>query len=113
MVVEPDVATPPAGETGGGEVSGGGTGEPDGSTGPAAGQPGAGPTTDPAMKPSATTTKTTKTTVTKTTASTSSKPKATTATAATLPKTADNNWIAASVALFLLGTVLLVIACRC
>lgn len=65
------------------------------------------------MKPSATTTKTTKTTVTKTTASTSSKPKATTATAATLPKTADNNWIAASVALFLLGTVLLVIACRC
>lgn len=112
-VVEPDVATPPAGETGGGEVSGGGTGEPDSSTGPAAGQPGAGPTTDPAMKPSATTTKTTKTTVTKTTASTSSKPKATTATAATLPKTADNNWIAASVALFLLETVLLVIACRC
>ena len=113
VVVEPDVATPPAGETDGSDVPGSGTGEPDGSTGPAAGQPGAGPTTDPAMKPSATTTKTTKTTVTKTTASTSSKPKATTATAATLPKTADNNWIAASVALFLLGTVLLVIACRC
>ena len=112
-VVEPDVATPPAGETGGGEVSGGGTGEPDGSTGPAAGQPGAGPTTDPAMKPSATTTKTTKTTVTKTTASTSSKPKATTATAATLPKTADNNWIAASLSLFLLGLALFGAAYRC
>lgn len=112
-VVEPDVATPPAGETNGCEVSGDGTGEPDGGADPAAGQPGAGPTTDPAVKPSATTTKTTKTTVTKTTASTSSKPKATTATAATLPKTADNNWIAASVALFLLGTVLLGIACRC
>ena len=113
VVIEPDVATPPAGETDSRDVPGGGTGEPDGGAGPAAGQPGAGPTTDPAMKPSATTTKTTKTTVTKTTASTSSKPKATTATAATLPKTADNNWIAASVALFLLGTVLLVIACRC
>lgn len=113
VVVEPDVATPPAGETDGVDVPGGGAGKPDGGAGPAAEQPGAGPTTDPAMKPSATTTKTTKTTVTKTTASTSSKPKATTATAATLPKTADNNWIAASVALFLLGTVLLVIACRC
>lgn len=113
VVVEPDVATPPAGEADRGEVSGGGTGEPDGSTGPAAGQPGAGPTTDPAMKPSATTTKTTKTTVTKTTASTSSKPKATTATAATLPKTADNNWIAASLTLFILGTALLAAAYRC
>lgn len=113
VVIEPDVTTPPAGETDGRDVSGGGTGEPDGSTGPAAGQPGAGPTTDPAVKPSATTTKTTKTTVTKTTASTSSKPKATTATTAVLPKTGDNNWIAASVALFLLGTVLLGIAHRC
>ncbi|MBS5395935.1 MAG: hypothetical protein KHX66_01820 [Collinsella sp.] len=113
VVIEPDVTTPPAGETDGRDVSGGGTGEPDGNTGPAAGQPGAGPTTDPAVKPSATTTKTTKTTVTKTTASTSSKPKATTATTAVLPKTGDNNWIAASVALFLLGTVLLGIAHRC
>ena len=113
VVVEPDVATPPAGETDGGDVPGGGAGKPYGGAGPAAEQPSTGSATDPAVKPSATTTKTTKTTVTKTTASTSSKPKATTATAATLPKTADNNWIAASVALFLLGTVLLVIACRC
>lgn len=116
VVVEPDVATPPAGETGGGEVSGGGTGEPDGGAGPAAGQPGAEQTTDPAVKPPATTPKTnitTKTTVTKTTVSTSSKPKATSVTAAALPKTGDNCWIAASVALFLLGTVLLAAAYRC
>ena len=68
------------------------------------------------MKPAATSPKTnitTKTTVTKTTVSTSSKPKAATAATALLPKTTDNNWIAASVALFLLGTVLLGIACRC
>lgn len=116
VVVEPDVATPPAGETDGCEVSGDGTGEPDGGAGPAAGKPGSGSTTDPALKPAATTPKTiitTKTTVTKTTVSTSSKPKATSATAATLPKTADNNWIAASVALFLLGTALLAAAYRC
>lgn len=116
VVVEPDVATPPAGETGGGEVSGGGTGEPDGGAGPAAGQPGAEQTTDPAVKPPATTPKTnitTKTTVTKTTVPTPSKPKATSATAATLPKTGDSNWIAASVTLFLLGTALLAAAYRC
>lgn len=116
VVVEPDVATPPAGETGGGEVSGGGTGEPDGGAGPAAGQPGAEQTTDPAVKPPATTPKTnitTKTTVTKTTVPTPSKPKATSATAATLPKTGDSNWIAASVTLFLLGTALLAAAFRC
>lgn len=116
MVIEPDVATPPAGETDGGEVPGGEAGEPDGGAGPAAGQPGAEPTTDPAVKPAATSPKTnitTKTTVTKTRVSTSSKPKATSATAATLPRTGDNNWIAASVALFLLGTTLLATACRC
>lgn len=116
VVIEPDAATPPAGETDGGEVPGGEAGEPDGGAGPAAGQPGAEPTTDPAVKPAATSPKTnitTKTTVTKTRVSTSSKPKATSATAATLPRTGDNNWIAASVALFLLGTTLLATACRC
>lgn len=116
VVIEPDVATPPAGETDGGEVPGGEAGESDGGAGPAAGQPGAEPTTDPAVKPAATSPKTnitTKTTVTKTRVSTSSKPKATSATAATLPRTGDNNWIAASVALFLLGTTLLATACRC
>lgn len=116
VVIEPDVATPPAGETDRGEVPGCGEGEPDGSAGPAAGQPGAEPTTDPAVKPPVTTpktNKTTKTTVTKTTAPTPSSPKATSATAATLPKTGDSNWIAASVTLFLLGTALLAAAFRC
>lgn len=114
VVVEPDVAMPPAGETGGEGVPCGGTGETVGD--PAAGQPGAEPATDPTVKPAAAMPKTnitTKTTVSKTTVPTSSKPKAATAATALLPKTTDNNWIAASVALFLLGTVLLGIACRC
>lgn len=51
--------------------------------------------------------------MTKTTLPASSKPRATTATAETLPKTADNNWIAASLMLFLLGTALLAAAYRC
>ena len=88
VVVEPDVATPPAGETDGRDVPGCEAGEPDGSAGPAAEQPGTGPTTDPAVKPAATSPKTnitTKTTVTKTTVPTPSKPKATSATAAALP----------------------------
>ena len=81
-----------------------GTGEPTGGADPAAGQPGAVPATDPAMKPAATSPKTTvsKTTVTKTT-----KPKSTMATTSALPKTGDSHWIAASLTLFLLGTVLL------
>lgn len=116
VVVEPDVATPPAGETDGRDVSGGGTGEPDSGAGSAVGQPGTGPTTDSAVKPAATSPKTnitTKTTVTKTTVTASSKPKTAAATAATLPKTADNNWIAASLTLFILGTALLAAAYRC
>ena len=62
------------------------------------------------MKPVATSTKTTatKTTVTKTT-----KSKSTMATTSALPKTGDNHWIAASLTLFLLGTVLLSTAYRC
>ena len=116
VVIEPDVTTPPAGETDGGEVPGSGTGEPDGGAGPAAEQPGTEPTTVPAMKPAATSPKTnitTKTRVTKTTVTASSKPKTAAATAATLPKTADNNWIAASLTLFILGTALLAAAYRC
>ncbi|RHC96762.1 LPXTG cell wall anchor domain-containing protein [Collinsella sp. AM33-4BH] len=64
------------------------------------------------MRPAATTTKTT-TTVTKTTVVKVLKPKAATVTTAALPKTGDNNWVVASVALFLLGTVLLASAYRC
>ena len=112
VVIEPDVATPPAGETGGVDVPGDSADKSPADTNPAAEKPTTGPTANPTVKPAAGTTKTT-TTVTKTTVSTSSRPKTTTATTAVLPKTGDNNWIAASVALFLLGTVLLGIAHRC
>ena len=111
VVVEPEGATTPTGETDRGEVPGGGTGEPTGGTDSAAGQPGAGSSTGPTVKPATATTKTTRT-VTKTTASTSSKPKTLTATTAVLPKTSDNNWIAASLTLFQLGTALLAVAYR-
>lgn len=116
VVIEPEGATPPAGETNGRDVPGCGTGEPAGGVGPATEQPGTEPTADPAVKPAAMSPKTattSKTTVTKTTASTSTKPKATTAVAATLPKTGDSSWLAASSALFLLGTALLAAAYRC
>lgn len=112
VVVEPDVATPPAGETDGDDVLGDSAGKSPADANPAAGQPSTGPTANPSLKPAATTTKTT-TTATKTTVSTPSKSKSTTMTVAMLPKTADTNWIAASVALFLLGTALLAAACRC
>ncbi len=114
VVVVPDVATPPAGETDGRDVPGGSVDRSPTDANPAAGGPTTGPTANPTMKPAATTTKTA-TTVTKTTVSTSYKPKTATATATTalLPKTGDNNWVAASVTLFLLGTMLLAAACRC
>lgn len=116
VVIEPDVATPPAGETDRGDVTGDSADKSPADANPAAGEPTTEPTANPAAKPAAATPKTnitTKTTVTKTTVSTSSKPKATSVTAAALPKTGDNCWIAASVALFLLGTVLLAAAYRC
>lgn len=112
VVIEPDGATVPAGETvtPGGEVPRDGTGEPNGGADPATGQPSAGPATDPAVKPAATSPKTTatKTAVTKTT-----KPKSTMATTSALPKTGDSYWIAASLTLFLLGTVLMSAAYHC
>lgn len=112
VVVEPDVATPPAGETDRRDVSGDSADKSPAHANPAAEEPTTGPTANPAMKPAAATTKTT-TTITKTTVSTPSKSKSATATTVVLPKTGDTNWIAASVALFLLGTVLLGIAHRC
>ena len=112
VVIEPDVATPPAGETDRGEVPGDGTDKSPADANPAAGEPTTGPTANPSLKPAATPAKTT-TTATKTTVPTSSRPKTATATTAALPKTGDSNWIAASVALFLLGTVLLAAAYRC
>ena len=62
------------------------------------------------MKPEATSLKTT---VTKTTVTKTTKPKSTMATTPALPKTGDSYWIAASLTLFLLGTVLLSAAYRC
>lgn len=112
VVIEPDDAVGPAGETvtPGGELPGDGTGEPIGGADPAAGQPGAGSATDPAVKPAATSLKTT---VTKTAVTKTTKPKSTMATIPALPKTGDSHWIAASLTLFLLGTVLLSAAFRC
>lgn len=112
VVVEPDVATPPAGETDGRDVPGDSVDKSSTDANPAAGEPTTGPTANPTLKPAAAKNKTT-TTVTKTTVSTSSRPKTATATTAALPKTGDSNWIAASMTLFLLGTVLLATACRC
>ena len=112
VVVEPDVATPPAGETDGGEVPGDNTDKSPADASPAAGDPTTGPTANPELKPAATTTKTT-TTVAKTTAAKVPKPKAATATTATLPKTGDTNWIAASLTLLLLGLGLLGAVYRC
>ena len=112
VVVEPDVATPPAGETDGGEVPGNSAEKSPTDASPAAGEPTAGPTANPSLKPAATTTKTT-TTVTKATVSTPSKPKPATATTSALPKTVDNNCVVASMVLFLLGTVFLAVAYRC
>ena len=115
VIVEPVGATVPAGETDPRDVPDD-AGKPATGADPAAGQTGAGSSTDPVLKPAAATPKTTttsKTTVTKTTISTSSKPKTTSTTAATLPKTGDNCWIAASMALLLLGITLLGAAHRC
>lgn len=112
VVIEPDVATPPAGENDGDDVSDDGADKSPTDANPAAGELTTGPTANPALKPAATTTKTT-TTVTKTTIAKTTKPKPATATTSSLPKTGDSNWIAASVMLFLLGTVLLAAACRC
>lgn len=110
VVIEPEGATAPSGETDARDVPGNGTGETTGGADPAAGQPGAGPATDPAVKPAATSLKTT---VTKTTFIKTTKPKSTMATTLALPKTGDNYWIAASLTLFMLGTVLLSAAYRC
>ncbi|CUN99465.1 hypothetical protein [Collinsella aerofaciens] len=112
VVVEPDVATPPAGETDRGEVTGDSAGKSPADANPAAGEPTTGPTANPALKPATATTKIT-TTVTKTTVAKTAKPKPATATTSSLPKTGDSNWIAAPFTFFLLGTTLLAAAYRC
>lgn len=112
VVIEPDHATPPAGETDGVIVPGDSVDKSPTDASPAAGEPTTGPTANPTLKPAAATSKTTAT-ATKTTVAKVPKPKAATATTATLHKTGDSNWIAAFVTLFLLGTVFLAAACRC
>ena len=112
VVVEPEGATAPAGETDGVVMPGDSAGKSPTDASPAAEEPTTGPTANPSLKPAAATTKTT-TTVTKTTVAKTTKPKTATKTTATLPKTGENCWIAASAALFLLGTVLLVAVRRC
>ena len=111
VVIEPDVATPPVGETDGVVVPDDSVDKSPIDANPAAGEPTTGPKANPSLKPAAATTKTT-TTVTKTTAAKTSKPKTATATTAALPKTSDNDWVAASFTLLLLGTALLAAAYR-
>lgn len=112
VVVEPDVATPPAGETDGVDVPGDSADKSPANANPATGEPTTGPTINPVLKPAVATTMTI-TKVTNTTVSTSSKPKPATATTSALPKTVDNNCVVASMVLFLLGTVFLAVAYRC
>ncbi len=112
VVVEPDAATPPTGETDGRDVPGDSADKSPTDANPAAGEPTTGPTANPALKPAAATAKTT-TTVTKTTVAKTAKPKTATVASTSLPKTSDTNWVVASVALFLLGTVLMAVAYRC
>lgn len=109
VVVEPQGTKTSAGETDSRDVPDD-AGKP--ATGdPAAGQTGAGSSTDPVLKPATATTTTT--TVTKTTATKTAKPKTATVASTSLPKTSDNNWIAASMTLYLLGTALLAAVYRC
>ena len=105
VTIEPVDTTASAGETGGPDVPGDGPSAP--GTVPAAGEPAADPSTKPGLKPAAATKTVTTTTVTNTTAAKTSSPKTATATSSSLPKTSDTNWIAVSLALFLLGTAFL------
>lgn len=111
VTIEPVDVTASAGETGGPDVPGDGPSAPD--TDPATGEPAADPSTNPTLKPAAATKTVTTTTVTNNTAAKTSRPKAATATSSSLPKTSDNNWIAVSGLLFVLGTAVLKAARRC
>lgn len=112
VVIEPEGATAPAGEsdTPSGEVSGG---EPAADVDPAIGGAAAEQATHPTVKPAVATKTTTTTAVTKTKVAKASNPRSATATSSSLPKTADSYWAAVSAMLFLLGTALLAVARRC
>lgn len=111
VTIEPVDTTAPAGETAGPDVPGDGPSAP--GTDPANGKPSADPSTNPTQKPASATKTVTTTTVANTAAAKASKPKAATATTASLPKTGDNCWIAASLTLLFLGIALLCAAIRC
>ena len=111
VVIEPESAAIPAGETDGRDVPGDGPSAP--GTDPAAGEPAEDPSKNLTLKPAVATKTVTTTTVTNTTAAKAFRPKAASATTASLPKAGDNCWIAASLTLFLLGIALLCAAIRC
>ena len=111
VTIEPVDAAASAGETGGPVVPGDGPSAP--GTDPATGEPAADPPTNPTPKPAAATKTVTTAAVTNTTAAKGSRPKTATATSSSLPKTSDNNWIAVSGLLFVLGTAVLKAARRC
>ena len=111
VVIEPEGATPPAGETDVRDVPSDGAGGSSFDADPAVGGPITGPMENPTLKPAAATTTTT--TVTKASVTKTTKPKTATTTTASFPMTGDNCWIVASVTLFLLGTVFLAVAYRC
>lgn len=111
VTIEPVDTTASAGETGGPDVPGDGPSAP--GTDPATVEPAADPSTNPTLKPASATKTVTTTTATNTTATKASRPKVATATSSSLPKTSDNNWIAVSGLLFVLGTAVLKAARRC
>lgn len=111
VTIEPVDVTASAGETGGPDVPGDGPSVP--GTDPAIGEPAADPSTNPTLRPTAATKTLTTTTMTNSTAAKGSRPKTATATSSSLPKTSDNNWIAVSGLLFVLGTAVLKAARRC
>ena len=111
VTIEPEGAAGPAGESDAHDVPGVGPSAP--GTDPAAGEPVTDPSTNPTLKPAAATKTLTTTTMTNSTAAKGSRPKTATATSSSLPKTSDNNWIAVSGLLFVLGTAVLKAACRC
>ena len=112
VVVEPDVATPPAGENDGSDVPGDSAGQVSRRCYPRCRRAHHRAHGKSSLKPAAATTKTT-TTVTKTTAAKVPKPKGCHRDNGGTPKTGDTNWIAASLTLLLLGLGLLGAVYRC
>ena len=107
VVIEPESATVPVGET---DTP---SGDPSADIDPTIGGAATEQAKHPTVKPAVATKTTITTAVTKTTVAKASNTKAATAASSSLPKTADGHWIAMSAVLFVLGTALLGIARRC